>query len=402
MSNQFISARNSKAPAPLAKTAVARALRLGFEKTRGNIERLADEPKACAWAEDGHYFAHPGGFYEISNWTTSFFTGMALLGWRHTGDEFFLKQAQRLAPHYRLKVYEHDRDTMHDLGFLYSLYSVALYQLTGEPMHRETGLRAARVLADRFERKGGYLRACGRMEEIDTAYAGMAIIDSMMNLPLLYWASAQTGEPEYRSTAVSHANSTLRYFLRPDDSVCHAYRFDLQTGAGRGVDNYCGYAKDSHWARGTAWAIYGFALSYSHTRKPEYLEVSLRLARQFLEQTAADPIPPWDFGLPEGTHPLRDSSAAAIAACGLQEIALHCPGDASVATEARRILARLCEPAYLDTDTNCPGLLRNAQVGNGTVGQALSVYASWGDYFFLEALNRELTGESVFWGNEAP
>jgi unsaturated chondroitin disaccharide hydrolase len=73
-----------------------------------------------------------------------------------------------------------------------------------------------------------------------------------------------------------------------------------------------------------------------------------------------------------------------------------------VATEARRILARLCEPAYLDTDTNCPGLLRNAQVGNGTVGQALSVYASWGDYFFLEALNRELTGESVFWGNEAP
>jgi unsaturated chondroitin disaccharide hydrolase len=281
---------------------------------------------------------------------------------------------------------------MHDLGFLYSLYSVALHQLTGNPKHRETGLRAARVLAERFEQKGGYLRAWGRMDELDTPYAGLAIIDSMMNLPLLYWASAQTGDPHYRTVALTHANTTLRYFIRADDSVGHAYRFDPTTGEPRGVDNYCGYAMDSHWARGTAWAMYGFALSYAHTKEPAYLEAGLRLTAQFLKQTSKDAVPPWDFGLPASNKLLRDSSAAAIAAGALQEFSMHCPGDPSLPRATRRILAALCQPEYLDADPHCPGLLRHAQVGNGTIGQALNVYCSWGDYFFMEALSRELTG----------
>ena len=103
------------------------------QKTRGNIQRLADEPKAAPWAVDGNYFAHQEAFYEIGNWTSSFFTGMALLAWRETEDEYFLKQVLRLAPHYREKVFTHCLDTHHDLGFLYSLYSVALYKLTGDP-----------------------------------------------------------------------------------------------------------------------------------------------------------------------------------------------------------------------------------------------------------------------------
>jgi unsaturated chondroitin disaccharide hydrolase len=379
----------------------ARAFQLGAEKTRRNIRKLADDPRACAWAADGDYFQHPGEFLEIGNWTTSFFTGMALLAWGQTEEKFFLDQVERLASHYRSKVFEHRRDTMHDLGFLYSLYSVALHQLTANPDHREVGLQAAALLADRFEAKGGYLRAWGRMEELDTHYAGLAIVDSMMNLPLLYWASAQTRDDRFRSIATRHASATLRHFIRADGSVCHAYRFDPETGIPRGADNYCGYGMDSHWARSTAWAIYGFALGYAHTRDSRHLQASLRLAQQFLKETSDEPVPVWDFASPPSSKALRDSSAAAIAACGFQELSRLAGRDSTLAAAARRVLTRLCEAAYLDADPKCPGLLKHAQVGNGTIGQALAVYASWGDYFFMEALSRELGGKVNFWRDAA-
>ena len=142
-----------------------RAYELCVRKTRGNIQRLADEPKSAPWAVDGNYFTHEEGFYEIGNWTSSFFTGMALLAWRETEDEYFLNQVLRLAPHYREKVFTRHLDTHHDLGFLASLYSVALYKLTGDKQHREVGLRAAEVLARRFNEKGNFIRAWGRMDE---------------------------------------------------------------------------------------------------------------------------------------------------------------------------------------------------------------------------------------------
>src|SRR5208282_2265934 len=202
------------------------ALDLCIRKTRHNIQRLADEPKSAAWAVDGNYFDFKEDFYEIGNWTSSFFTGMALLAWQETEDEYFLNQVLRLAPHYREKVFTRYMDTHHDLGFLYSLYSVALYKLTGDKTHREVGLRAGKVLSQRFNEKGNFIRAWGRMDADDPAFpANMAIIDCLMNLPLLYWASNESGDKKYHDIAVRHANMALKYFVRPDDSVCHAFRF---------------------------------------------------------------------------------------------------------------------------------------------------------------------------------
>src|SRR5262245_40969974 len=106
-------------------------------KTRNNIKLLADNPRSAAWAVDGNYFCFEEGFFDIGNWTSSFFTGMALLAWEATEDPFYQNELQRLAPAYADKVFEHHRDTMHDLGFLYSLYSVALFKLTGDRLHRE-------------------------------------------------------------------------------------------------------------------------------------------------------------------------------------------------------------------------------------------------------------------------
>jgi len=119
-----------------------------------------------------------------------------------------------------------------------------------------------------------------------------------MNLPLLFWASETTKNPFYKRIATAHEDTTLKYFIRDDDSVYHAYRFDEETGEPIGGANYWGYSIESHWARGTAWAIYGFNIAYHYTNKKEYLDISLRLSRKFITLCEEDGIPIWDFRLP--------------------------------------------------------------------------------------------------------
>lgn len=375
---------------------LARAYDLCVEKARRNIRRLADAPKSGAFAADGDYFGFHEGFFEISNWTSSFFTGMALLAYRSTGDTEFLAQCNRLKAPYREKVVRHGMDTMHDLGFLYTLYSVAAYKQTGDREHRETALLAAAELAKRFVPEGKYLRAWGRMDENRTDYAGLAIIDSLMNLPLLCWAAAESGDFRLREIADRHASTVLEYFVRPDDSVCHSFRFDPRTGAPVGADNYCGRTVESCWARGTSWAIYGFALMHGYTREARYREAALRVARKFVSLLDEELVPVWDFSLPEGEPRLRDSSAAAIAACGLDELQKYLPGETGLTAAADALTERLCSSDYLDERLECPGLLKHAQIGDG-VGKARVAYSSWGDYFFMEALARRLHGDPRFW-----
>jgi unsaturated chondroitin disaccharide hydrolase len=290
-SSEQKNATDIRACAAPEQETLRRVFSLCVRKTRHNIKRLADQPKSCAWAVDGNYFDFQEGFYEIGNWTSSFFTGMALLACRETEDEYFLQQVLRLAPYYRDKVFTHYADTMHDLGFLYSLYSVALYKLTGNKTHREVALRAADVLAKRFIPTGGFIRAWGRMDDADPHTADMAIIDCMMNLPLLHWAAAETGDDNFRNIATRHADTTSKQFIRSDDSVYHAYRFDLATGRPLRGDTYGGCAVESHWARGTAWAIYGYALSYGYTRNAQYMDAALRLARRFIGNLNGNTVP---------------------------------------------------------------------------------------------------------------
>jgi unsaturated chondroitin disaccharide hydrolase len=373
------------------------ALDVCLQKSRGNIKRLADEPKAAPWAVDGNYFAHKEGFFEIGNWTSSFFTGMALLAWRESGDDYFLGQVQRLAPYYRDKVFKHHLDTHHDLGFLASLYSVALHRLTGGQEHREVGLRAAEVLSWRFNEKGDYIRAWGRMDETFSPIGdgqvrtdNFAIIDCLMNLPLLYWASRESGSHRYSDIAMRHADMALRQFVRPDDSVVHAFVFDPRTGEPLGAANHCGFSKDSYWARGAAWGIYGFALSYRYTRQERYRDASIRLAEKFLGELNGAAMPVWDFRLPPDRPRVPDTSASAIVACGIQELARNHAADAGLLAAKDRLLERICREDYLDADPACPGILKSA-FGDRPA------YSSWGDYFLMEALAGELSAGAVFW-----
>ncbi|TAL03884.1 MAG: hypothetical protein EPO07_05650, partial [Verrucomicrobia bacterium] len=365
-----------------------RAFDLCVAKTRRNIKDLADHPKTWSNAVDGRYENFAEGFFEIGNWTSSFFTGMALIAWRETEDEYFLRQTLRLAPAYREKATVRFLDMHHDAGFLYSLYSVALHKLTKQPEHREVGLAAAEALYQRFNHKGNFIRAWGHLNT--TEQDNMAIIDCMMNLPLLYWAAVETSNLKFREAAIQQADTTLKCFIRPDDSVFHAFRFDLKTGKPIGGDNYCGYAVGTHWARGTGWAIYGFALSYKYTGDTKYLDAASRLALKFISLLDRELVPVWDFRLPADKPQLRDSSALAVAVCGLMELAQLGGQDSKFFHSVRPMLLRLCSDEYLNFDPACRGVLRNGQVGANGPGSAQNAYTSWGDYYLMEALDREL------------
>jgi len=262
--------------------------------------------------------------------------------------------------------------------------------------HRDVGLAAAAALHQRFNHTGNFIRAWGRLDEPEGQLLdgrrtdNMAIIDCMMNLPLLFWASQETGDSKYHDAAVRSADTTLKCFVRADDSVCHAYRFDLQTGAPLGPDNICGYGVDSHWARGTGWAIYGFALAYKYTRDELYLDAASRLALKFLSLLDREVVPVWDFKLPPGEDPFRDSSALAVVVCGLQELARQGGEDSKFFHSTRPLLQRLCSDDYLNAAENCRGILRSAY-GNRVA------YSSWGDYFLMEALARELGVSDGWW-----
>jgi unsaturated chondroitin disaccharide hydrolase len=374
----------------------AQAFDLCVAKVRRNIRVLADAPKAAPWALDGNFFSHREGFFEIGNWTSSFFTGMALLAWQQTEDEYFLQQTLRLAAAYREKACVRYLDMHHDAGFLYSLYSVALHKLTGDPQHREVGLAAATALLHRFNQRGNFIRAWGRLDEPEGQLLdgrrtdNMAIIDCLMNLPLLFWATAESGDHKYRDAAIAQADTTFKYFVRPDNSVCHAFRFDLKTGAPLGQDNIAGSGVDSHWSRGTGWAIYGFALSYRYTNDPKYRDAALLVARKLIAELDDHVVPMWDFRLPANAPQVRDSSSAAVTVCGFQELQKLNAADALILQTKDALLNRLCSDEYLDCNAACPGVLKSAYGDK-------PAYSSWGDYFFMEALSRELFQTETWW-----
>ena len=370
-------------------------------KIRRNIRLIRDDLREFPASREGDYLPHREQAIPLShifNWTQSFFPGMALWAYLDTGDEDFLKWALCFKGQYEDKVFRAPMETMHDLGFLYSPYAVMLYEITGDETFKAMAIRAADALAMRFIPRGQFIRAWGRMDDVIPDYidptlakncffresTGLAIVDSMMNLPLLFRASVWTGHPFYRRVAMAHADTTLRFFLREDHSVCHAYRFSEETGEPLGEANYCGYSNGSHWARGTAWAIYGFALAYGYTGETRYLDAAGRLLDKFMRE-CGEGLPAWDFRLPPGEARNPDSSAAAIALCGVMELQKKIERPALEAFKRR--LRGWLEPC-VDEDETRMGLLREQ---NG-----LHTYAPYGDYFLVESMMKEASDIRVW------
>jgi unsaturated chondroitin disaccharide hydrolase len=340
------------------------------------------------------------GFPEGGNfgWTTSFWTGMLWLAYELTGSETYRRGAEQHIQSFVERLENRiDLDT-HDVGFLYTLACVAPWRLTGNTQAKQTALQAAEHLIDRYLEKLGIIQAWGSLNNPEQR--GSTIIDSLMNLPLLYWAGEATGEPRFAQAAQQHAAQLRNHVVRPDNTTYHIFYWDIETALPLRGSTVQGYADTSCWARGQAWAIYGFSLSYRHTGDETFLRTAERCADTFLDRLPADHVAYWDLVFGDGSGEERDSSAAAIAVCGLQEMARWLPDverKQHYQTAAETILDSLMKHYTPGDDSESNALLLHG-VYDKPKAVGIDEANLWGDYFYLEALTRALKPDwELYW-----
>jgi unsaturated chondroitin disaccharide hydrolase len=278
-----------------------------------------------------------------------------------------------------------DNLNTHDLGFIFMLSHGLGAQLSGDTSLYANMLQAAANLRRRYNPKGGYLQAWG---PTDGSFheRGRIIIDTMMNLPLLYWASTHTGDPTFAQVATQHALTSRLTLIRADNSTAHVADFNPDTGAFLRRDTHQGYHYESCWSRGQAWAVYGFARAYHFTGEEAFRAAAQRTADYTIQHAPGDLVPFWDYTHPDIPHTYRDSSAAAVLASGLLELAAVDPTGASRWQQTAKAIVESLWVNYSSRGTNIPALLLH---GSRSVPQGLMDHALiYGDYYFFEALTK--------------
>ena len=374
------------------------------EETRKSGEALADRiaeklkqkmPAALKKAEGLDFIPYtvkdgqwaPGPFDGICWWTNGFWPGEMWEMYRLTGVERYRAEARRAEEMLDEAFREYDH-LHHDVGFMWLISSGADYRMTGSDAARKRTMIAANLLAGRYNPLG-FIRAWNEDR------AGWAIIDCMMNLNLLYWASEYTGDPRFRKIAMAHADTAMKAFVRENGSCSHIVIFDPETMEVKEIPAGQGYASGSSWSRGQAWALYGFVLSWIHTGKQAYLETARKVADYFISQAENDWIPRCDFCQPEEDD-LRDACAGAIAACGLLELAKSAGEENAEryfagAVRMLEALDRDCAdwsetyPAIL---TRCTGSYH---------GNDHNIAMTYADFFFMEAVLKLKGDPFLFW-----
>lgn len=330
------------------------------------------------------HVAKKDGIYDDTGtdwWTSGFWGGLLWVMYDLTGKEHYKEAAwswdEKIAP-WLLK---ETNELHHDVGFQFLPTAVIKHKLTGDRDGWVRGLRAANFLAGRFNLAGRFIRAW------EGDRIGWAIIDCTMNLSLLFWASQTTGDPRFQHIAVAHADTALEHFIRPDGSVNHIVSFNPETGAFIEALGGQGYSPTSAWSRGQAWAIYGMANTYKYTKEQRFLEAAKRVAHFFLSSLPEDHVPHWDFRVEHLEGEPRDSSAAAIAASGLLEIANHVSAaEARFYTDAaKRILQSLTENYATWEQPDHEAILLHG-TGHKPANSNIDVSLIYGDYYYVEAI----------------
>lgn len=329
----------------------------------------------------------------ISWWTNGFYAGQLWQLYYAYGVEDFKQTAQKIEEKLDGSLMDY-RGMDHDSGFKWLLTAVADFQLTGNPASKNRALLAAANLAGRFNPAGQFIRAWNDWNDENIGEnAGWAIIDCMMNLPLLYWAAEQTKDPRFVQIAKAHADTAQKAFIREDGSAAHIVRFHPVTGEKIDTLGGQGIGVGSSWTRGQAWALYGFALSYRHSGEASYLETAKRVAQYFASHLPESGLVPVDFAQ-EADLDWEDDTAAAIAACGMLELELHVkPEERAFFHEmAGKLLTVLAEKRCdwsADTDnilTHCSACYHEENHNYPII---------YGDYFFTEAILK-LCGKELF------
>ncbi len=325
------------------------------------------------------------------NWTNGFWGGLMWLMYEATGNEDYKLTALR-SEEIKDSAFKEMDQFHHDVGFMWHILSGANYRLTGDMTARNRNILCAMTLASRYNVEGNYIRSWNDWG--DESHEGWTIIDCMMNIPILYWASEEIGDTRFKKLAVRYADMAMRDHVRPDGSVNHIVVHDteqpdtvIETKGGQG------YGVGSTWSRGEAWALYGFVISYIHTGDVKYLDTAKKVAHYFAANLELNDWKPLvDFRSPE--EPVYyDSTAGAIAACGLIEIAKNVPEyEKDMYLKAAIKLLKALEKDFCNWEENEDSILQNGTEAYSSRSNKPIIY---GDYYFAEAILK-LRGSKFF------
>jgi unsaturated chondroitin disaccharide hydrolase len=322
-------------------------------------------PEGTQWSTTG-----AGG------WTSGFYPGILWYLYQYNSSDALKTEAQR----WTIGLESQKTAGTHDVGFMINNSFGHGYRIGKIDVYKQTVLDAAAHLASRFNPAVGATKSW----EWSDKWKYPVIVDNMMNLEMLFWAANNGGSAELKNIAVTHAETTLREHVRPDGGTFHVVDFDPQTGKAVQKCTHQGFADSSTWARGQAWGIYGFTMTYRETKQKKFLDTAEKLAGYFIERLPKDYVPYWDFQAPNIPNEPRDASAGAIAACGMLELAQH-TGNQTYRTTAEKILKSLASDSYMVQNVDYPALLQHSTgsfPGNSEIDMPI-IYA---EYYFVEAM----------------
>ena len=318
------------------------------------------------------------------DWTSGFFPGVLWYLYEYTRKPEWKKEAESFTAQIEK---EKTNGTTHDMGFkVYCSFGTG-YALTKDQRYRDVIIQAAKTLSTRFNKTAGVLRSWDHNKQ---KWDFPVIIDNMMNLELLFAATRLSGDSSFYHIAVSHADNTLKNHFRPDYSSYHVVDYDSASyGKINKKTTHQGYANESAWSRGQAWALYGYTMCYRETKKKSYMEHAEKIANYLLShpKMPKDMVPYWDFDPPNITAEPRDASAAAVIASGLYELSTYSKKGKQFRSAADRMVASLSKD-YRAPIGEAKGFLLLHSTGSKPSSSEVDVPLTYADYYYLEALLR--------------
>lgn len=375
----------------LTKEEVEAAIELALQQLELNLDYFGED------------FPTPATFNNIypkmdnTEWTNGFWTGALWLGHEYSASEKMKALAQANTASFLKRVIDRVELDHHDLGFLYSPSCVADYKLTDSLAALEASLKAADKLIERYQEKGGFIQAWGQLGKAEDY---RLIIDCLLNLQLLFFAYEQTGKQEYYDIAVNHFYASVNTVIRDDASTFHTFYFDPATGQPlKGVTRQ-GYNDASSWARGQAWGVYGIPLTYRMVRDSACFDLFKGVTNHFLNRLPEDKVSYWDLIFNDGSGQARDSSATAVAVCGIHEMLKYLPEvdpDKDTYKHAMHTMLRSLIDNYANRDLQPGRPLLLHGVYSWHSGKGVDEGNVWGDYYYLEALLRFYKDWELYW-----
>ena len=365
---------------------VDQAIKDCLAKIDHNLELLGEEYPTPAT------FSNEYKIMDNTEWTNGFWTGMLWLAYELTGEEKYKETAEK-----NVRSFIHRIDNLievnhHDLGFLYTPSCVSAYKLTGNLKARDAAIKAAKQLASRYQKTGKFIQAWGKLGAHDNY---RLIVDCLLNIPLLFWASEETGDKEFAEMAKEHFKTTVKNAIRPDASAFHTFYFDPETGEPAYGKTRQGYSDDSAWARGQAWLIYGIALCNAYYPVDTNVEYFQAVTNYFLNRLPENYVCYWDLIFDDTSGQPRDTSAAAIAVCGINQMAKEVPDNEKL--QEYEVWADRIITHYTEQKAKGVIALLNEGVYSWHSGKGVNEGNIWGDYFYLEALMRKKNNWKMYW-----